>query len=78
MILLTGFYLDTDPARRGEFLECIRRNEANDNFDEDHVFTEDRVDPAQIRSSHAPLAAPKIRLVPHGRRLTYQDNVCPR
>jgi hypothetical protein len=48
MILLTGFYLDPDPARRGEFLECIRQ--ANDAFDEIHVFTENPVDAAQIRS----------------------------
>jgi GT2 family glycosyltransferase len=73
MILLTGFYLDTDPARRDEFLECIRRNEANDSFDEIHVCTEDPVDPAQVRSSHPPLAAPKVRLFPYGRRLTYRD-----
>lgn len=73
MILLTGFYLDPDSARREEFLECTRRNEANDTFDEIHVCTEYPVDLAQIRSSHPALAAPKIRLIPYGQRLTYRD-----
>jgi hypothetical protein len=73
MILLTGFYLDLDPARCGEFLECIRRNEANDCFDEIHVRMENSVDPSQIRSAHPSLSASKIRLFPHGQRLTYRD-----
>jgi hypothetical protein len=73
MILLTGFYLDPDPARREEFLECIRRNEANALFDEIHVCSEGPADVAQIRSSHSALAAPKIRLFAYGRRLTYRD-----
>jgi hypothetical protein len=73
MILLTGFYLDPDPARREEFLECIRRNEANDLFDDIRVCSEGPADVARIRSSQSASAAPKIRLFPYGRRLTYRD-----
>jgi len=73
MILVTGFYLDPDPARCAEFLECIHRNEANEGFDEIHVYIEDPVGTAQIRALHLPMAGPKIRLFPHGRRLKYRD-----
>jgi hypothetical protein len=73
MILLTGFYLDPEPSRHDEFLEWIRRNEANDAFDEIQVCVEDPVDPTQIRLAHPSLANPKVRLFAHGRRVTYRD-----
>ena len=73
MILLTGFYPDPDPSRREEFFECIRRNDANGSFHEIHVCAEYHADPAQIRSSHSALASSKVRLISHGRRLTYRD-----
>jgi hypothetical protein len=41
MILLTDFYVDTDPPRRGKFLKCICRNVANHSLDEVHVFPGD-------------------------------------
>lgn len=41
MILLTGFYHDADSKRRGELLECLRRNVAVERLEEIHVFIED-------------------------------------
>jgi hypothetical protein len=41
MILLIGFYEDANTSRRAEFLECIRRNAANDRIDEIHLFVEE-------------------------------------
>ena len=41
MILLTSFYHDADANRRGELLECLRRNAAVERLAEMHVFIED-------------------------------------
>lgn len=71
MILLVGFYQDPSPARAGELLECLRRNAANARIERIHVFLEDRVDPMDIGRRYPALASPKIRLIEHGRRLTY-------
>ena len=68
MILLTGFYRDADPCRSEELLECVRRNVDNAFISEIHVFLEDRVEDQQSLP-----ASPKVRLVDHGRRVTYQD-----
>jgi hypothetical protein len=65
VILLTGLYHDPDAGRRAEFIECVRRNASNPHIEEIHVFVED--------GSHPQLDCPKIKIVPHGRRLTYQD-----
>ena len=69
MILLLGFYQDRSPARRGELADCLRRNLLNENIAEVHVFLEDNLDPA----AYPVLAHAKVRLVPHGRRLTFGD-----
>jgi hypothetical protein len=73
MILLTGFYVDPDDARQSELVECLRRNIANESIGEVHVFVEDAVDISRLTASYPPLAAPKVRLVAHGRRLTYRE-----
>jgi hypothetical protein len=71
MQLLVGFYQDADPARTAEFVECVRRNAANPHLDRVTVFLEDRVSPADVAARHDALAHPKVRLVEHGRRLTF-------
>ena len=71
MILLTSFYSDAHPHRRGEFLECIRRNCSNQFIDEVHVFIEDSSDPGKVS---AMLAFPsKVQLIAAGRRLTFRE-----
>ena len=69
MILLTGFYHDPDPRRRGELLECIKRNVANDWIDEVRVFIEDATAPETISSS---ADQHKLTLIPSGRRVTFR------
>jgi hypothetical protein len=63
--LLTGHYHDTAQARRDEFLACLRRNVENQSLDEVYVLLEDGARP---ELDHA-----KLRLVDHGRRVTYAD-----
>jgi 2-O-methyltransferase len=72
MILLTGFYEDADLRRRGEILECVRRNTGNDHIDEIHLFVEGPLDADGLLAAYPPLAAAKIRLIPQGRRVTYR------
>jgi len=64
-ILVTPHYGDPAPARRAEFVECLRCNLANALFDEIHVLLEDDARPE--------LDDAKLRLVPLGRRATYAD-----
>jgi hypothetical protein len=71
MVLMIGFYDDADPARRGEFLECISRNAANTHIEQLVVFIEDEAISAAMRECFPVLCHPKIRLLEHGRRLTY-------
>jgi hypothetical protein len=73
MIVLVGFYLDASPERLLEFLTCIERNAANRKIEEVHVFLEDPVGPAEVLSRHPQLASSKVRLIPHGRRLTFRE-----
>lgn len=73
MILLVGLYLDASTERRREFLTCIERNAANRKISGVHVFVEDAVDPAVVAMLYPQLASPKVRLVAHGRRLTFRD-----
>lgn len=73
MLLITGFYEDPDPRRCGELLECVRRNAANPRIAAIHLFVEEPRDPAALLAAYPPLADPKVRLVAHGRRVTYQD-----
>lgn len=65
MILLGGWYQDRAPARASELLECVRRNCANPYVTQVHLFLEDRSTPD--------LSDPKLRLMRHGRRLTFRD-----
>src|SRR6266849_2411104 len=72
MILMTGFYWDPDAVRRGELLDCLRRNAENDWIKEIRVFMEDAVAPEML-TSQAALDSNKIRLIAHGQRATYRD-----
>jgi len=73
MTLLCAFYLDADLARRGELLECLRRNEANPAFDEVHLWLESPGDPARMVAAYPILKSLKIRLIAYGQRVTYLD-----
>ena len=72
-ILVGGFYEDPDPVRCDELLECVRRNVGNEEIDEIHLLVEDELDPPELAAAHPALADEKVRLVPHGRRCTYED-----
>ena len=72
-ILVAGFYEDPDPARCDELLECVRRNVGNEAIDEMHLLVEDELGPPELTAGHPALADAKVRLVPHGRRCTYED-----
>ncbi|HXM36947.1 MAG TPA: glycosyltransferase family A protein [Pyrinomonadaceae bacterium] len=72
MILLTGLYYDPDPGRRAELLECLQRNIEADRLDEIHLFVEDPTVPEDLRS-HPALNSAKVRLIAHGRRVTFRD-----
>src|ERR1700722_242314 len=73
MILLTGFYRDPDPARRGELLECLERNAQNATIDEIHVLVEEPADPAEAVQSVSPAAQAKSRTAPQRGRLTFKQ-----
>jgi hypothetical protein len=73
MILMIGFYADADPARRGEFLECIRRNTANTHIEEIVIFVEDETTSAAVRERFPVLGHAKIRLLEYGRRIRYSQ-----
>ena len=71
MILLTALYQDPDPARRGELLECLRRNLAAAELGEIHVFLEDAVIAAELQS-HPEFNSARVRPVQQNRRVTYR------
>lgn len=73
MIALVGLYVDASAERFCEFLACIERNTANRRIAGVHVFIEEVVDPARLSTQYPQLASPKVRLVSHGRRVTYRD-----
>jgi hypothetical protein len=73
MILLAGFYEDKDARRLGELLDCLRRNLENVWLDEIHLFVEEPVALHELVSRHKLLASAKVRLIEHGRRVTYRD-----
>jgi FkbM family methyltransferase len=73
MILLIGFYEDPNPWRRAELLECLRRNVANACLQQIHVFIEHPREHTQLVSAYPVLAADKVQLIAHGRRVTYRD-----
>jgi hypothetical protein len=69
MIRLIGLYRDPSPARMAELVEVLRRNLADQRLAEVHVFLEDHLQPGTIPE----LSNHKVRLIPHGRRLTFRD-----
>lgn len=73
MILLTGFYEDADLKRRGEILECLKRNVANDHLGEIHLFVEGALEVNTLLAVYPPLAAFKVRLIAQGGRVTYRQ-----
>ena len=73
MIVLVGLYVDASADRMREFLTCIERNAANRKIAAVHVFVEDALEPSRLAARYPQLASPKVRLVRHGRRVTYRD-----
>jgi FkbM family methyltransferase len=73
MILLSGFYEDADASRRSDLLECLRRNIENTRIDEIRVFVEEPGEADKLVVAYPLLAGDKVRLVAHGRRVTYRD-----
>jgi hypothetical protein len=72
MILLTGFYLDPNPARCRELLECLSRNAMNEAIDEVHVLAEEPADPADLVASLSPAIQSKLRVTSQCGRLTFK------
>jgi FkbM family methyltransferase len=70
MILLTGFYRDSDESRHGELVTCLQRNLDNCLLNEIHLFIEDSIEPAALSIFHS---STKIRLINHGRRVKFQE-----
>jgi hypothetical protein len=73
MILITGFYHDPDPLRRGELLECIKRNVANQRIEEVHIFIEDATEPEAILPDGANGHRSKLKLIRSGKRATFKS-----
>jgi hypothetical protein len=73
MILLTGFYENIGRKRQGEFLECVQHNVKNEMLDEIHLFIEEPIGLDKLLCTYPLLADPKIHLIGHDRRVTYQD-----
>ncbi|HEU0252643.1 MAG TPA: hypothetical protein VFR12_06380 [Pyrinomonadaceae bacterium] len=69
MILLTGLYNEPNLGRRAELRDCLRRNAENEFIEQVIVFNED----SQLPEIDAVLSLPKIKLVQHGRRVTFKD-----
>ena len=70
--LVVGSYTDPHPARREEFVECLRRNLANPYVGEVHVMVEEREPAFDPADDTLRAFGEKLTLVAHGRRLTYQ------
>src|SRR5208282_2246451 len=73
MILLTGFYIDHNAVRTAEFVECVRRNCVNPHIGQITLFLEDQISESEAQAGFDPLTHLKVKLVRHGRRLTYSD-----
>jgi hypothetical protein len=73
LVALVGLYVDASAERLREFLTCIERNAANPKIADVHVFIEDSIDSVRLRMQYSQLALSKVRLVSHGRRVTYRD-----
>lgn len=72
MILLTGYYRDSDERRAGELRECLRRNSGNPAISGLVVFVEDGTAAADVTAVVEEVHRGKVRLVEHGRRVTYE------
>ncbi len=72
MILLTGFYFEPEARRRGEFLECLRRNHENKSFEGIHLWVQAPVDLEELVVANPFLADRSVRLIAHNNRLTYK------
>lgn len=72
-VLLTNFYPEPDEARRGELRECLRRNLALPQIDAVHLFIEDGLTPEAAIDSCPDLLDPKVTLVQHGKRATFDE-----
>ena len=70
--LIVGSYADPQPARREEFVECLRRNLANPHVAAVHVMVEGSAPAFGPADGALGSFAHKLMLVAHGRRLTYQ------
>lgn len=64
--LLVGYYRDPVANRAQEMTTCLARNAENAHISEVHVFIEEA-------GALPPVDHPKIRVVPHGRRLLFAD-----
>jgi hypothetical protein len=73
MLMLSCFYRDSDPVRRAEILECLRKNLLNEEIGEVHVLVEDDSDPLQLLGSLPKDAESKVRVVAKGTRQTFQQ-----
>src|SRR5947207_1747712 len=72
MILLTGYYHDPDAQRRGELIECVKRNAENDWIDEVRIFVEDNTAPEGLGLNHF-TSTGKLRVIPAGERMTFRS-----
>lgn len=72
MILINSLYKERDPRRQNELLECLRRNIELVRIEEVHLMVEDSMARAEMES-HPLFSSEKIRLVEHGRRVTFRD-----
>jgi hypothetical protein len=72
-VLMVGFYRDPDPVRMRELLTCLSHNLGNALIDEMHVHVEERQPGRKyyLLEEYPVLAHPKVRLVDHGRRVSY-------
>jgi len=70
--LVVGSYADPHPARREEFVECLRRNLANPHVGEVHVMIEESAPAFDPADDALAGFAERLTLVAHGRRLTYE------
>ena len=72
-LLLVGFYRDRDSRRMSELTSCLERNVRLAHFNEVHVFVEKRDRRDRYRKKFSVLRDPKVRLIDHGRRVTYRE-----
>ena len=67
--LYFNYYRDTNPARRDEYLYCVRANLSHDFIDGYMVFLDDQSHAADIPQD------PRVQFVTLGRRMEFQDAI---